>query len=173
MDTFWEVLKIILPAVLVLIAVYYVLKQFFANEAKKRQLEVRKENANLVTPVRLQAYERLVLFMERINPESLILRVHKDGLSAKEFHVRLLKTIRDEYEHNITQQMYVSNGAWNMVTNAKNNIVKLCNIALHDGEPTDSSLQMSRRMVDAVEKADGLPTNTAISYLKDEVKRLF
>ena len=82
----------------------------------------------MVTPIRLQAYERMVLFMERINPESLILRTHQDGLNAKEFHVRLIKSIREEYEHNITQQMYVSVGAWNMVTNAKNNIVKLCNI---------------------------------------------
>ena len=173
MDSIWDLLKIILPALLVFLTVYYVLRQFFSNEAKRRQLELRKENTNLVTPIRLQAYERMVLFMERINPESLILRTHQDGLNAKEFHVRLIKSIREEYEHNFTQQMYVSVGAWNMLTNAKNNIVKLCNIALHDCEPTDSSLQMSRKMVEAVEKADGLPTTVAINYLKDEVKRLF
>lgn len=173
MDSVWDLVMILAPALMVFFTVYYILKKFFENEQKKRMLDLRKENMNLVTPVRLQAYERLVLFLERINPESLILRVHKDGLNAKQFHVLLLKSIREEYEHNITQQMYVSTGSWNMVTNAKNNIVKLCNIALHDCEPSDSSLIMSRKMVDAVEKADGLPTTVAINYLKDEVKRLF
>ncbi len=173
MDLFAELLKITIPAAIVLLAVYLMMNKFFNNEQKRRQLDVRLENLKMVTPIRLQAYERLILFLERINPESLIIRVHQEGMSAKSFHKQLVRTMRSEYEHNITQQMYVTQGAWNMVTNANANIIKLFNLTLAEMDEDASSLDFSKEIVKAVQQAKDLPTNVAIRYLKDEVRRLF
>jgi hypothetical protein len=173
MELFWEILKIIIPAVIVLLAVYFTMKQFFQNEQRTRQRDVRLENIKTTLPVRLQAYERLILFLERIHPESLIIRSHTQGMSAKDLHKAVIRNIRQEYEHNITQQMYISLGAWNMVTNAQNNIIKLFNMALEGSEEKDTGIELSKKIVEAVQKAESMPTTIAINYLKEEVKRLF
>ena len=83
MEEFLDILKYILPSLVVLAATLLVIKKFMDAEQRKHMYEIRKENQKVVTPLRLQAYERIVLLMERISPENLVLRVHKPGMSAK------------------------------------------------------------------------------------------
>jgi len=67
----------------------------------------------------LQAYERLILLMERITPDNLIMRIDSTGMNTNEFHLELLSNIRAEFDHNISQQLYVSDLVWQDVYNAK------------------------------------------------------
>jgi len=83
MESFFEILKYTLPAIIVFIATYFVTKSFFDNESQKRRLDFRLNNQKLITPVRLQAYERLTLLLERISPESLIMRTQAQGMNSK------------------------------------------------------------------------------------------
>src|ERR1700741_706539 len=114
MDELFEIVKIILPAGIVFITTYYLVKNFLDHESRKKTLDLKLANQAVITPIRLQAYERVVLFLERINPNSMVMRLNKTG-SAANFQGELLKTIRNEFEHNLSQQIYMSSKAWESV----------------------------------------------------------
>jgi hypothetical protein len=116
---FADILKITIPALLVFLAGYLALSAMIRNDANRRRLELMLNNQKVTLPLRLQAYERLTLFLERISPESLIVRVNKAGMSAQKLQTALLESIRAEWEHNLSQQLYVSHEAWELVKNAK------------------------------------------------------
>lgn len=103
------------------------LKSFWDNENKKREAEQKIENAKITIPLRIQAYERLVLLLERIKPESMLLRVMTPQMTAGLLHQELLITVRAEFEHNLSQQIYVSQESWNAVKLAKDSLVRLIN----------------------------------------------
>ena len=103
------------------------MKSFWENENKKREAEQKIENAKITIPLRIQAYERLVLLLERIKPESMLLRVMTPQMTAGLLHQELLITVRAEFEHNLSQQIYVSQESWNAVKLAKDSLVRLIN----------------------------------------------
>ena len=103
------------------------MKSFWENENKKRESEQKIENAKITIPLRIQAYERLVLLLERIKPESMLLRVMTPQMTAGLLHQELLITVRAEFEHNLSQQIYVSQESWNAVKLAKYSLVRLIN----------------------------------------------
>ena len=107
MDGFIEILKIILPAVAVFFAAFLIVKRFLENEDKRREHDLNKGNQSITSPLRLQAYERIIIFLERINPSSLLVRVNKNGMNCHQFHMELIKTIKSEFEHNLSQQIYM------------------------------------------------------------------
>ena len=119
---------ILVVAVLATIAltgyIYYLLaKHYFDNQQKTQMLQMRidehREAVKLVTPIRLQAYERMALYLERISPDSLVLRCYQPGMSTQLLQGVMTKTIRDEWEHNLSQQVYISSEAWNRIRQAK------------------------------------------------------
>ena len=114
-----ETLMYFIPAGIVLGAVYIVIKRFLDNDYRLRVIEVKKMLQKDLMPMRFQAYERLTLFLERISPSSLLIRVNRAGMSARELQSELLITVRAEFEHNITQQIYVSPEAWDAIRNLK------------------------------------------------------
>lgn len=173
MDILLELLKIILPAGVVFATAYYLVKNFLDNENKKRLSEIRLANQGKVTPIRLQAYERVTLLLERISPQNLIMRVHRDGMSARLLQADLLKTIRSEFEHNLSQQIYMSNHAWEMVKTAKEETIKLVNIASSKVKDNASGLELSQVILQVSSQVDKLPTQAAIDYLKKEIKQTF
>jgi hypothetical protein len=103
MEVFFDLLKITLPSLLMLILVYFIVGGFFRNSEKREKLKVIRGNQKLITPIRLQAYERLVLLLERISPESLVMRADYPARTCKQLHSELLQTIRAEFEHNLSQ----------------------------------------------------------------------
>lgn len=179
-----EILKYILPAGIVLLTSWLLLKSFLdtQQEIQKRelkikldelQLQLKQEDKKYVTPIRLQAFERIVLFLERISPQSLIFRVQKPGQKVFQLQNELLKTIRDEYEHNLSQQLYISKESWGMVKAAKEEVVKMINTAAAATKPDDESLELSRRVFEATIGVEKQPTDRAIDMLKKEIYRLF
>ncbi|HNX66753.1 MAG TPA: hypothetical protein PKH02_07710 [Bacteroidales bacterium] len=172
MTTFIEILEIILPALLVLITAYVILSKTIKNDQDRRRQEAALQNVKLVTPVKLQAYERMVLLLERISPESLVIRVSKADASAQQLHNALLSTIRSEYEHNLSQQIYMSNEAWQMVNNARNSVVRLINGVAAEIPPTASGADLSRQIIEAALEVDPDPCKMAIDFIKAEVGRM-
>src|ERR1700722_5013050 len=105
-ETFWiNVLQALLPAGLVLGAVYMLLKKFFDNEERRRFYELKANNQKISLPIRLQAYERMALLLERLSVNNLIVRVKKTGMSAADLQAALINEIRAEYDHNLSQQI--------------------------------------------------------------------
>lgn len=173
MIAFLEILKYILPSVVVLLASYFAMKAFFDNEKNKRRIELRSSNQKLITPIRLGAYERLVLFLERIQPDSMLMRLQQKGMTSKDLQSDLLSLIRAEYEHNLSQQVYVTNQAWEVVKSAKENTVKIINMSAGKISPQASSFDLSKAILETVMQANKTPSTVAIEYLKNEVRQFF
>ena len=114
-----------IPAFIIAFGAYYLIKTFLDNERKKQLLELKMKNSADLTPLRMQAYERLVLLMERLSPNSLILRVKQNGMSSEDLHNAMIREVISEYEHNITQQLYVSESTWKYVKSAKESVLNL------------------------------------------------
>lgn len=173
MDGFIEILKIILPAGAVFAAAFLIVKRFLDNDQKQRETELKRTNQNLVTPLKIQAYERVIIFLERINPNMLVVRVNKNGYSAYQLHMELIKTIKSEYEHNLSQQIYMSYGAWELVKTTKEEIMKLINISatkIPQNAPGNDLAMMVLNITANLDKK--LPNDIAIDYIKKEVARI-
>ncbi|MBR1644695.1 MAG: hypothetical protein IJ684_04955 [Bacteroidales bacterium] len=155
---------------------YLVTRRYFDNEQKRQLLQVRynerAEAAKRVTPLRLQAYERMALFLERISPNSLVLRCYRPGMDVKSLQSAMTKSIRDEWEHNLAQQVYVSSELWNRIREAKEEMVNLVNASAvniaADADP--SSLAGS---IFASVAQHRTPTDSALEYLKKEIGEYF
>ncbi len=168
-----EIVKILLPAGLVFAATYFVLRSFLQREFRDQMVEIRKQHRDTLTPVRLQAYERLILFLERISPNNLLLRVHQSGMSAKYLRAELLRTIREEYEHNLSQQIYVSNKTWDLVKRAKEEMIKLINTEAEQLKDDATGIDLSKKIFNKTSQMEQLPTQVAANYLKNEVRNYF
>lgn len=110
-----ELLKYTLPALVVALVVYVMLDKYADSNYKLRLLKLKTKNSKEYLPLKLQAYERLTLLVYRISPENIIPRVTLHGMTANDLKNALLFQIQQEFEHNITQQVYVSNGVWGAV----------------------------------------------------------
>lgn len=173
METFLEILKYILPSLLMFVALYIVMHRFLESEHKKQLMLLRKENNTVTTPLRLQAYERLVLFLERMSMDKVVLRVSKPGMSSDLLKNELIKTIQQEFEHNLTQQLYISNSSWESVTQAKDESLKLIRIAASQVKPIANASELGQKIFQLVLTLEKSPSQTAILILKEEIKQLF
>jgi hypothetical protein len=170
--TFTDVLLYFFPAILVICAMFIVVKRFLDKDKQLRVLDMKREMHKDSLPLRLQAIERLVLFLERIGPDSILTRVHRTGISAGQLHTDLLATVRAEFEHNLSQQIYVSPTAWQAVKSAKDEMNKLFNLALGEVGAHGSGVQLSSKIYDLMIQNDNYPHQKALDVLKNEAKHL-
>ncbi|MFO7844071.1 MAG: hypothetical protein R6V16_09705 [Bacteroidales bacterium] len=173
MNIVLEILKYILPAIIVLITSWLVLKQMIKNDQGRRNYEMISKNQQMITPIRLQAYERLTLLLERISPESLIMRLNKPEMGAKQLQTEIINTIRSEYDHNVSQQIYVSPQAWELIKNAKSTIVQIVNNCSHKVKPDSSAFELSKMILEELMKYEKSPVSLALEFLKAEVRKIY
>lgn len=167
------VLLVLVPSAAVLLTAYLLIKKFFENEHKRKELDIRKKDKAALVPVRLQAYERCVLFLDRISTGNLVLRVHKSQMTAKMLHVELLRTIREEFDHNITQQIYLGDKAWEQVKWAKEETIKLVNLASEKVPETASGVELSKKIFEYAADLSVQPAQAALLFLKNEARNSF
>lgn len=173
MDTLLEILKYTVPSLLLIIALWLMLRNWSRNEEQRRKSEFNMHLSDEVLPVRLQAYERIILFLERISPESIILRVSRPDYSARQLQQELLTGITSEFEHNLAQQTYVSTEAWDRVKTAKNQIIQLINECAAEVKMDAKGTTLGKLILERLTELKNPPSQTAIEYLKQEVKTLF
>lgn len=167
-----DFIKIVLPAGIVFLTAYYLITNFLDQENKKKGLDLKLANQTLLTPIRLQAYERVILFLERINPSSMVMRTNKNT-SASVLQGELLKTIRSEFEHNLSQQIYMSNKAWDGVIKAKEETIKLINVAATQINPDAPGMDLAQSIIHVTSQLTSLPTKEAINFIKKEIGKEF
>jgi hypothetical protein len=168
-----EVVKYIIPSLVVLGVVHFLLKNFFDNEFLRRKMELKVENSKLITPLKLQAYERIVILMERMSPNNLIFRVSSPGISATQLKILLIEDINNEFNHNVSQQVYISPQAWQMVRIAKEEMINIVNTAYSSLGPNSVGLDLSKGVFEVMMKMDNIPTNKALEFLRKEFHLLF
>ena len=168
-----EILKYILPSLVVAGVAYFILKEFLKTGNIKQQTEIKLANQNLITPIRLQAYERVVLFLERNSPNNLVIRTNKPNMTAFELQTSLIKTIRDEFDHNLSQQLYISAQAWDLVKNAKEDLIKTINTAASQTQENSTSANLGQIIFELSLKQKNSPNKIALDFLKKEIKTIF
>lgn len=166
---FWEILKITLPALVVFITAYFLIRDMLENERRRREFEFRVQHAKEMTPIKLQAYERLTLFLERISPESMLIRHSPQDLTAMKYHKILLTTIRQEYEHNLSQQIYISPMLWENIRGAKEQLVTLINRSAEEVDPKGPGYELSKKIFANYMEVHPAPVALALSDIKKEV----
>lgn len=171
MDIFFDILKYALPSVFLLILAYMMLSNFMENEDKRRAYFLRKETQKSSIPSRLAAYERLALFLERITPSQLIVRVSSRGLNVRQYQSLLVKTIRSEYEHNVSQQIYISDRAWKYIVTSKSAIVSVINQIAGEMDPELPGIELGKKVINHFMEMDSEPSRKALSYLKSELAK--
>ena len=174
MDTILEIIQYTLPSLIVLAATLYTIRSFLSTDDKRKQYELRMQNQRSTIPIRLQAYERLALFCERIAPNNLIHRVRKPHMTAQELNFALIQDIRHEYDHNLSQQIYVSPDTWNLVTVAKEEMITVINRLSGMIPPDVPEKELSKKIFEFfMSEGVVLPTQKALSKLKSEVKYIY
>lgn len=173
MEDILDILKYILPSVITFLAAYLIIKRFLDNDYRKKSIDIRMQNQKTIQPIRLQAYERLVLLLERVSLPALVQRTHKQGMSARMLQSELLKAIRAEFDHNLSQQVYITNKSWDSVKTAKEETIKAINIAASRLNDDATGMDLINVIFDLITKVDRLPTDIAIDILKMEARQIF
>jgi hypothetical protein len=138
----------ILASVVILVAgAVYVTKMVMEAKAKMAALASAKKNQPVMLPLRLQAYERMALFLERIDPNQLVMRIHSAGLTVSQEQNLLLTAIRSEFEHNLSQQIYLSDTVWQRVCEAKTDIESIINTVAADYEKDTDSREFAETVL--------------------------
>lgn len=165
-----ELLAYTLPALITGIIAYYFFNAHLKNEEGRRRYLLQKELQKEALPLRLQAYERMALFLERINPAKLLIRIAPFSDDKNAYENFLIQQIEQEFEHNLTQQIYLSEDCWTVITTAKNSIIQNIRKATMS-EKVDTSHKLREVILsDLLDKQS--PSYIAVSYLKTEVIQL-
>lgn len=129
MDYIVDLLKILLPAAIVLYGMYLVVISFLSKDREKMLVELKTQNSQTVLPIRLQAAERLCLLLERISPNNLVRRANPVAYTVGELYPLLLAEVREEFNHNFSQQVYFSEETWEAVKRAVEEVTTIINLS--------------------------------------------
>ena len=167
-DKILESIAYILPATVTGFVAYYMFNGFIKQKNNEKKLDLLAQKNKDSLPVKLQAYERMLLFCDRINPVKMLMRVRPNSENKNDYLTLLLANIEQEFEHNLVQQIYISDEAWKATMTSKNIIInKLKQIA----ENSNSANDLRENVLIDYSKSIS-PTETAIAIIKNEVKQL-
>ena len=173
MDALIEFGKILIPASVVLYAAFLFVRSFIQKDVDLRKLEIRGKTLETVLPNRLHAYERMTLFLERMSPNNLLIRLNPGSIPARDFHQMLLAEVRNEYNHNVSQQIYISEEVWDLIRNAKEDLIVSINDAASEMGEQSTSLDLSKKIFEKTMGKAVDPLAHALNELKREVYRIF
>jgi len=173
MEDIIEIIKLTVPSLVVFLTAYFLLKNFLEEQTKQKELDQVRERDKIVLPLQLQAYERMVLFLERINPETLVFRLYDPNLSVDEYKNRLIQSIREEFDHNLSQQVYMSHEAWQLIRSAKEDVIRIIHVAYSRLGEKKSLPDFISYLFEEDMKSSETMLNKAMQFLKKEVQSKF
>jgi len=171
--TLLEILKYTAPAFIVLVSSYLIVKKFLVTQTQRKQIALIKDTQDITLRLRLTAYERLALFIERLHPRQLMTRVYDSEMTVRDLQHAIIITVRTEFEHNLSQQIYVSREVWETVKSVKEQELNMVNGIAKQLNPDAPAKELHTRIVDYVMTVDGeLPTDVALHVINQEAKRV-
>ena len=159
------------PSLITGIIAYYFFREHTKNEDGRRRFLLKKDMQVNAMPLRLQAYERMALFLERISPSKLLIRIAPKNSNKADYETLLIQSIEQEFEHNLSQQIYISDKCWSIATTAKNATIQLIRKASML-EKTDTANKL-REVVLTEMMERRSPSDAALSFIKEEVSDLW
>jgi hypothetical protein len=166
-----EILAYTLPSLITGGVAYFLFESHFKDQRNTRRWLLQKENKSATLPLRLQAYERMTLFLERINPSQLLVRILPISEDKNDYANFIISQIEQEYEHNLAQQIYVSGECWSILTTAKNATIQMILLASKNEKIKDAQQLREIILQDLLEKQS--PSHFAIASIKNEVNELW
>mgnify|MGYP001822235647 CR=1 FL=1 len=173
MNEFLEILKYVLPSLVVFLTAYYLIRTFLDSEVKQLKEQHKENGRKAALPLKFQAYERLVLFLERIRPDNLVIRVNRAGMDKESLQTALLNTVREEYEHNLAQQIYISEKAWDLVRSAKEEVLSDINTAAGKMSEKNTAADYGQQVISLHLEKKNPAHESAIKFIKREIKEMF
>lgn len=173
MEMVYDLLKITIPAGLVLYLAYLLVRSFLQKQLDEIAFSVRQKNQEIVVPIRLQAYERIVLLLERITPSNLVSRLSSSEYTAEEFQQILIHEIRNEFNHNLSQQVYMSDSAWTYVTTAVEQTISIINSSRNTLDDKAKGFDLARAILENTAGEEMDTSKQAIKYIKEEIQDVF
>ena len=167
-----EILKYCIPALVVLLATWIVMHKLFQGEEQKRQWELKRLSQKEISPIRLRAYERLSLVLERTQPEHLLVDLDLSQMSVQQLQQRLLQTIRLEFDHNLSQQIYVSEQVWEQITAARGQMLSFVTAMAMQLPPNSTALDYAKTLLTAYSTNGETANEKALHALKAEAATL-
>lgn len=169
-DGIFQLFAYLLPAIVTGAVAFYFFRLHTNNEEGRRRYLLHKDSQKNTLPIRLQAYERMALFLERISIPSLVLRVAPKSSDKAAYEALLIKSIDNEFEHNLSQQIYLSDECWNIIKAAKSATVQMIRKAALS--ETDSADKLREDVLtETMDKSS--PSATALAFVKKEISSLW
>jgi hypothetical protein len=168
-----DIIKYSLAGIGVVWVAFYLIKPYLDRDEKIQLLEFRKTFSNQTMPLRLQAYERLVLFIERINPANMLIRLNATAYTMQELQSLIVEDIRSEYQHNVTQQIYVSSRAWAVLKHVKDDTLNIVSNAVKSLPADASGLDLSKTILGYLSQLEDNPYDVAAGRLRKDLEELF
>jgi hypothetical protein len=165
-----DVLILSIPLAGILVATYMMLQHFHNKNIHENEKEIDIQKTKTFFPLQIQAYERVILFLERIDPNNMIIRTHKSGMNAITLHRELLKIVREEYTHNMSQQVYIHPKSWKTVLNAKDETIQILNVAINNLSADSSGLDLSAKIFESIASKKISPTENARNSIVNELQ---
>lgn len=167
-----EVLKYAIPSLIVLLATWLVMHNLFKNEEQKRLWELKKLSQKEISPIRMRAYERLSLLLERTTPEHILVDMPLAEMTVLQVQQRLMQTVRMEYDHNLSQQIYVSDEVWQLISTAKEQTIAFINAMAQQLPAGSTALDYAKALITAYSSNGETANDRALQALKDEARSL-
>jgi hypothetical protein len=168
-----DIVKFTMAGMGVVWIAFYMAKPYLERDDKIQLLEFRKSLNNQTMPLRLQAYERLVLFIERLNPSNSLIRLNATSYSAQELYALLLEDVRAEYQHNVTQQIYVSSRAWAVIKHIKDDTLGIVTKALKSLPENATGLDLSKTILGSLSQLEDNPYDVGCAMMRKDLEELF
>ena len=166
-----ELISYTLPTIIMAFVAYSFFDLYTKNENQKRKYLLQKDTKPDTLALRLQAYERMTLFLERINPSQLLVRITPISDDKNDYQNFVIAQIEQEYEHNLSQQIYISEECWSTITTAKNATIQMILLATKNEEINDANQLREVILRDLLDKPS--PSSAALAFIKNEVNQLW
>lgn len=168
-----EAAVLVIGGVATVSAGYYLIKDDIRTYFRLKFSDQKKEKENPLLPLRLQAYERLTIFIERINPANLFIRLHQQGITIAELQAIVLNEIKSEYQHNITQQLYISTPTWDVVKKLKDDTIAMVNNGVKSLPADAPGVDLSRKVLQHMAGIENNPYDLTLDLIKKDIHQLF
>jgi hypothetical protein len=169
-----EILKFTIPALAVCLVTYIILSKQADKEERLRILDIKSKTGSEMLPLKMQAYERITLLLHRIAPETMIPRTQQVGLNVGQLKKILVNTVKSEYEHNITQQVYVSSTVWKATLTYVNDLINVINVQAEALNDESAGYELSKAVLQYyVDHPDTINSQRVLEVVKQEVKTLY
>jgi len=174
METFFEILKFTIPGLVVFATAYFLLKMFLEDRQTMHQQQLRSESLKITLPIRLQAYERLTLLCERASIQNTLLRIRMPEMTVASLRGALLLAISQEFEHNTSQQVYVSNTLWQIISIARDETLSIIALASDGLDPQDVDDRLVEKLLYVIDlQGNTDPLHQALIAIRKEAGQLF